>query len=139
MPDSPITAVLQALDALDAGGAAAGFAPTATLTTIDGRTVTGIADVRATLAELVGNLRATHHDVTAQWNPEPGVWVAELTAAYELRDSVRLGPYRRAMVARQGPDGIIELTIYGAHELPLIQAEQGYREVYAGGHWMPTL
>ncbi len=138
MSDSPTAAVFQRLDLLDADGAAALFAPDGKLTMIYGRTAAGAEQVRTMLTEFCGHLRATGHTLTAEWNPEPGVWIAELTATYELQNFERLGPYARAAILREGPAGISELNIYGAHEQPL-GTTGGYQEVFASGRWLPTL
>jgi hypothetical protein len=139
MPDSPIRAFLTAIDAFDVEAAASQFADRATLTMAFGQRAEGHEQLREALRSFVSELRATRHDVTAEWNPEADVWIAELTALYELRDFNQLGPFRRAIVVHSGPTGIVDMSIYGAHELPLSQAERPYQEVYAAGHWMPTL
>src|SRR5579863_640465 len=114
-------AVLRALDALDLEAAVALFAPDASLSTLFGETASGRDRVREVLGQFLGELRASHHDVGAEWNPEPGVWLAEMSATYELADFSRRGPYGRVMVLREGKDGIEQLRIYGGHELPLAQ------------------
>jgi hypothetical protein len=139
MAESPIRAVLRALDALDAGTVLAMFAADGTLLRTDGYKAEGIDAVRAAVEDFLKDLRGTEHEVTAEWNPEPGVWIAQLMARYELSDFGRHGPYPRAVVLREGPDGITELSFYGSHELPLAAAEHSYRDVYAAGRWMPTL
>ena len=139
MPDSPIRAFLSAIDALDVEAVASQFASGATLTMAFGQLAEGHEELDAALRGFASELRATKHEVTAEWNPEPDVWIAELTAVYELRDFNQLGPFLRAIVVRTGPDGIAEMSIYGAHELPLSQSERPYQEVYAAGRWMPTL
>ena len=63
----------------------------------------------------------------------------QLTARYVLLDFGEHGPYPRAVILRDSSNGIVELSFYGSHELPLAATEQGYREVHAAGHWMPTL
>jgi ketosteroid isomerase-like protein len=135
---SPISAVLDALDALDTDALTALLAPSARLLRTDGRAATGVDEVRAALTEFVSELRANTHSITAEWHPEDGVWIAELDATYELRDGERHGPYRRAVVLRSGDDGITDLRFYGSHELPLA-AHRPYQDVRAGTHWLPTL
>jgi ketosteroid isomerase-like protein len=139
MADSPITAVLRAMDALDVDATAALFADSGSLMRTDGRRAHGREEVRAAIADFFSQLHATTHEVTAEWHPEPDVWVAQLSAHYEVKDLARYGPYYRAIVLRDGPDGILELSIYGSHEPAPAAAEHKYREVYAAGHWMPTL
>ena len=139
MADSPLKAILDALDALDLDGASAMFADTGTLLRTDGRRANGIDEVRTALAEFFSQLRATSHEVTSEWHPEPDVWIAQMTARYELTDFGRHGPYPRAVILRTSPSGIVELSFYGSHELPLQAASHSYQDVYAAGRWMPTL
>jgi len=139
MPDSPITAVLRALDALDVAACVALFAPDGKLLTTDGRTATGVEQVGAVLSDFMSALRGTTHAVSSEWAVEDGVFVAEMVAHYELRDFGRHGPYPRAIVLRHGPGGITDLRFYGSHELPLATSTHPYQDVYAAGHWMPTL
>jgi hypothetical protein len=139
MSDSPITSIFRHIDALDVDGVTAMFAPDSDLVLVYGREAHGRDQVHAALAELVAGIRATHHETTAEWNPEPGLWIAELTATYELLDYGRIGPYRRAAVLHESAEGVTSLSIYGAHEGPLASDERGYQEVRAGGRWMPTL
>jgi hypothetical protein len=139
MADSPITGVLRAIDTLDLDAALAMFADTGTLLRTDGRSAKGIVEVRATLAEFFSQLRATSHEVSSEWHPEPDVWIAQLSATYELTDFGRHGPYPRAVVLRTSPSGIVELSFYGSHELPLQATTDSYQDVYAAGRWMPTL
>ncbi len=139
MPDSPLTAVVRALDALDVEAAVSQFAPDATLTMVFGQHAEGADQVRAALRAFCGELRSTRHELGAEWHPEPGVWIAELTATYQLRDFAELGPYRRAIIVRERDGAIVEMAVYGAHEPPLRASERPYQEVYAGGRWLPTL
>jgi SnoaL-like domain len=131
--------ILRALDALDLDGAVALFAPDASLTTAFGDAAEGRDRVRDVLGEFLGELRATHHEITAQWHPEDEVWIAEMSATYELSDYSRRGPYQRAIILRAGDAGIVEMRIYGAHELRLPEAGRQYAEVRAAGGWLPTL
>lgn len=132
-------AVLRALDALDLEAAVTLFAPNASLSTLFGETASGRDRVHELLGQFLGELRASHHDVRAEWNPEPGVWLAEMSATYELADFSRRGPYGRVMVLREGKDGIEQLRIYGAHELPLAQDGRSYENVRGPHGWLPTL
>jgi hypothetical protein len=138
MSESPITAVFQLLDDLDIGGAVARFAPNCTLLMVYGEETTGHEQVRELLTKFAEPLRAMRHHTTAEWHPEPSVWIAELTAEYELHDQGLVGPYLRAVVLRDSPEGIAGLNIYGSHESPL-DSRRGYQEVFAAGRWMPTL
>ena len=140
MSDSPIAAVLRAVDALDIEACVSLLAPGCRLLATDGRVAEGVAQARALLGDFLGELNRTTHRVTAEWNPEPGVWIAELEATYELRDRGRHGPYPRVMVVRAGQDGITDLRFYGSHEPPLSDSERPYEEVRSGsGRWLPTL
>lgn len=139
MPETPLLAVLRALDALDLDAAVALFAPDGCLETLYGQRAEGRDQVRRFLGGFFAGLRATHRELTSQWNPEEGVWLGELSASYELSDRSRRGPYRRAIILRSGAEGITELCLYGAHELPLSEAGRAYAEVRGADGWMPTL
>jgi hypothetical protein len=139
VPESPVASVLAAIDALDISALTALFAPDGRLLTVDGRVANGSGEIRQAAGRFTHDLRATNHRLTAEWHPEPDVWIAELEATYELTNYAQLGPYARAIFLRQGSDGILELRIYGLHERPLIDSTRGYQEVYGSGHWLPTL
>lgn len=140
MPDTPIQAVLHALDALDLEGAVELFAPDGRLTTVFGNTAAGTDQVRTVLGAFLQGLRSAHHTVVAEWNPEDGIWVAKVSGTYELADYSRHGPYERAFILRAREAGIEELRIYGQHELPLSETGRGYTEVRDARHgWLPTL
>lgn len=139
MSDTPTQRFVRALDALDLEAAVALFAPGASLSMLFGETAMGRDRVHEVLGEFLGGLRANHHELTAEWNPEPDVWLAEMSATYELADFSRRGPYGRVMVLRAGDDGIKELRTYGAHELPLAQDGRSYENVRGPHGWLPTL
>jgi hypothetical protein len=139
MSDSLMLAVLAALDALDLDTAISLFAPDGILDTPYGEKAVGREQVRGELGMFFAELRATQHDVTSVWNPEPGVWIAEVSATYELTDFSRRGPYGRAFVLRAGEQGIEQLRIYGSNELPLAESGTGYHEVRGPHGWLPTL
>jgi hypothetical protein len=139
VPETPLQAVLRALDALDLDAAVALFAPEGSLETLFGQRAEGRDRVRAMLGTFFAGLRATHRELTSEWNPEPDVWVGELSAAYELSDRSRRGPYRRALVLRCGEEGFQEMRLYGAHELPLSESGRAFAEVRGADGWMPTL
>jgi hypothetical protein len=130
---------LRAVDARDIEAMMSLLAPHVTVTTAFGESAEGIDDVRRVLGEFLRELRATHHDVSSEWNPEPGVWIAEMSATYELSDFSRRGPYERVIIIRAGDHGIEQLRIYGAHELPLPQAGRSYSEVEGPHGWLATL
>lgn len=139
MPDTPLQAVLRALDALDLDGSVALFAADGSLTTVFGDTVSGRDRIHDVLGAFLEGLRAATHELSAEWNPEPMVWIAEMSASYELSDYSRRGPYQRAIILRGGDDGIKQLRIYGAHEMPLAESGRAYTEVRGAHGWLPTL
>jgi uncharacterized protein (TIGR02246 family) len=139
VPESPVATVLAAIDAFDIDAFTALFAPDGRLLTVDGRVANGREEVRQVLGRFSADLRATSHRLTAEWHPEPDVWIAELDATYELTNYAQLGPYARAIVLRNGSGGIHELRIYGLHERPLTDSTRGYQEVFGSGRWLPTL
>jgi hypothetical protein len=132
-------AFLRAVDALDLEAAVSLFAPQGSLTTAFGDSADGIDGVRNVLSAFLRELRAAHHDVSSEWNPEPGVWISEMSATYELSDFSRRGPYARVIVLRAGDDGIEQLRIYGDHEPPLPQDGRPYSEVQGPHGWLATL
>jgi hypothetical protein len=136
--ESPITRLLADLDQLDVDAATAALAADVRLLTTDGRRAEGIEAVRELLQEFVSQLRAVRHEVTAQWH-EDGVWIAELDATYELTDYMQTSPLPRAMVLREGPDGIADLRVYGAHEQSLSQHRTGEGGMWIGERWIPPL
>ncbi len=138
MAESPIAEFLQAVDRLDVEAAMALFEPEAKLLTVDGRRGEGIDEVRELLGSFLAALRSSAHRVTAEWRQEE-VWIAEVEATYELRDWSVLRALPRAMVLRQGPEGITDLRIYGAHEHQLPDHSSGEEGVIVGGHWVPPL
>ena len=140
MPDSPIAELLAAVDRLDVEAAIALFASDGRLLTADGRRVHGIEAVRELLTDVLAELRSTSHVVTAEWHWEDGdVWVAEVDATYELRDWSDTGPLPRALVLRNGPDGIADLRVYGAHEKLLADHDSGQGGMWIGERWIPPL
>jgi hypothetical protein len=139
VPDTPMQAVLSALDALDLDGVVAMFAPDGSLTTLFGESAQGHDRIRAALGAFLEGLRSNHHEISSEWNPEDGVWIAEMSATYELSDFSRRGPYQRAIILRAGAAGIAEMRIYGGHELPLGDSGRHYEEVHTPGGWLPTL
>ena len=139
MGESPIRVFIDAIDKLDLEPVIALFAPDGRFTTAFGTEAVGLEQVRGELSKFLSELRATEHQITAEWNPEPGTWIAETTATYELTDFSRRGPYKRAIFARSALGLIEHLTIYGAHELPLPEAERAYTNVRGPHGWMPTL
>ena len=138
MADSPISAVLRAMEALDVDACISLFTPDGRLLSTDGNVAEGPEAVRAVLSDLFADLRAATYRVTAQWHPDEDVWIAEVDATYDLKEHGLRGPYPRAMVLRGGRE-IAELRVYGRHELPLTESGVSYREVLAGNRWLATL
>ena len=135
MSRSPVDELLSAIDRLDVDRAMALFAPEARLLAVDGRRAQGTDAVRELLGELVASLRATTHRVTTQWHVDD-VWIAEVDASYEFQDFLQLNDLPRAFVLRTAGDGIGDLRVYGAHERPLADADEG---TWAGSLWVPPL
>jgi hypothetical protein len=136
--DSPIAQLLGAVDEFDVEAAVAMFAPDAQLMSVDGRRSVGGDAVRELLTGLVKVLRSSSHRITAQWHQQD-VWIAEVEATYELKEDMLRITRPRAFVLQDGPDGIIELHAYGAHE-PLLgdhHTEEG--DMRLGGRWIPPL
>ena len=132
-------AALSALDALDLEAAVGLFAADGSLTTVFGDTASGRDRIREVLGAFLRDLRGSRHEVTSEWNPEEGVWIAEMSATYELSDYSRRGPYARAIILRAGVGGIEQMRIYGAHELPLAESGRSFSEVRGAHGWLPTL
>jgi hypothetical protein len=133
---SPIAELLQAVDKLNFDAAAALFADDCRVLTPDGRRAEGIEAVRGLLTDMRAGLRSTTHLITAQWH-EQNVWIAEVEATYELQDWLRLSALPRAFVLRDGPDGFVDLRVYGAHERPLADHRTGEEGIWIGERWMP--
>jgi SnoaL-like domain len=138
MSESPIEQLLGAIDKHDVEGAMALIAPNCRLLTVDGRRSDGEAGVRAMLTDFDAMVRSTTHRITAQWHKDD-VWIAEVEASYELRDWSKIGALPRACVLREGPDGVAELHVYGAHERPLSDHRTEDEGIRIGGRWMPPL
>ena len=130
--------LLGAIDKRDVEAAMALVAPDCRLLVVDGRRVKGAAAVRELLTDFVATLRSTTHRVTAQWHQDD-VWIAEMEATYELKDWLKLDALPRALVLRDGPDGIVELHAYGAHERPLSEHHAGEEGMLLAGRWIPPL
>lgn len=130
--------LLQAVDALDVDAAMAMMAPDCSFLTADGRTARGSDATRKLLSDFLGQLRETTHRVTARWH-EDDVWIAEVEATYVLQDWLRTDGLRRAFFLHDGPQGITELRVYGAHERPLSEHRTGEEGLWIGDHWIPPL
>ena len=140
MSDSPIAELLAAIDRLDVEAAGALFASDGSLLTADGRRAHGLEAVRELLRDVLAELRSTSHKVTAEWHWQDGdVWIAEVDANYELQDWLQTGPLPRALVLRNGPNGIADLRVYGAHEKTLGDHDRGEGGLWVGERWIPPL
>ena len=138
MRDSPIQRLVQAMDARDVDALASLFAPGGRLMTADGRHAADTEAVRAVVTEFFGALRSTTHKVTAEWHQD-NVWIAEIDASYELRDWLQLKDLSRVLVVREGPEGIDDLRVYGAHERALTDHPTGEEGMWVGMRWIPPL
>jgi hypothetical protein len=136
--ESPIAQLFAAVDKLDVEAATALFARDARLLTADGQRAAGIEDVRQLLTDFLGGLRSTSHRITAAWH-EADTWIAEVDATYELEDWLQTRPLPRALVLRQGPDGIADLRVYGAHERQLADHPRGGLGTWIRGRWIPPV
>jgi len=138
MQESPVDELLEAIDKLDVDAVLARAAPDVRLLTVDGRRAEGREGMRELLTDFVEELRSSTHRVTAQWHPDD-VWIAEVDATYELKDFTRIGVLPRVFVLRDGPGGLHDMRVYGAHERPLAELRSGEHEMRLGGHWIPPL
>lgn len=130
--------MLEAVDKLDVDAASAMFSTDAQLLTADGRRAAGIDAVRDLIADYLSVLRSSSHRVTAVWH-EDNVWIAEVEADYELRDYLELKALPRAFFIRDGPQGISQMHVYGAHEHPLADHPSGEGGMWIGERWIPPL
>lgn len=138
MDESPIDQLLGAIDKLDVEAVMALSAPDIRILSADGRRAEGTEAVRELLTDFLATLRSTTHRITAHWHQD-NVWIAEVEATYELKDWVRTGALPRAFVLRDGPDGFVDLRVYGAHERPLADHRTGEEGMRIGGRWIPPL
>jgi hypothetical protein len=138
MTASPMEQLLDVMDRCDVEGLVDLFAPSGRLMTADGRHAEGADAVRALLTEFFGALRSTTHKATAQWQQD-NVWMAEIEASYELRDWLQMKGLPRVFVLREGPQGIDDLRVYGAHEHALTEHRTGEEGMWVGSRWIPPL
>ena len=138
MDDSPIAQLLAAVDEFDVEAAVALFAPDARLLSVDGRRADGSDAVRELLTDLVNVLRSSAHRITALWH-EQNVWIAEVEATYELKEDMLKITRPRAFVLYDGPEGFVDLHVYGAHERWLGDRHTNEGEMRLGGRWIPPL
>ncbi len=113
-------------------------APDCRLLVVDGRRAEGAEAVRALLATFLAAVRSSTHHVTSQWHQDDA-WIAEVDGDYELIDRLRITARPRAFVMREGPHGLADIRVYGAHEQPLADHAAGREGLHLGGHWIPPL
>lgn len=138
MSESPIVQLLEAVDRLDVDAVMALVAPDGRFLTADGRRAEGAQAVRALLTDFLATLRSTSHEIKAQWHQED-VWIAEVEAKYELKDWLQTRALPRAFFIRQGPGGLADVRVYGAHERPLTDHRTGDEGMWIGERWVPPL
>jgi hypothetical protein len=136
--DSPIHRLLAAVDSLNVEAAIALVAPDCRMLAVDGTRANGSEAMRELLSGFFATLRSMRHRVTAQWHVDD-VWIAEVDGSYELIDWLQLNALPRAFVLRDGPDGFVELRVYGAHERPLTDHRTGEEGMRVGERWIPPL
>jgi hypothetical protein len=138
MDESPAAKLISAVDKLDVDAVVALLARDVSVLVADGRRTEGSEAARGLMSEFLGALRECTHRITAQWHVDD-YWIAEIEATYALKDGLEAGPLARALVLRQGSDGLSELRVYGADERPLTEHPTGDEGMWVGGRWVPPL
>lgn len=138
MEQSPLEQLLASIDAFDVAAVMALVGSDPRFLTADGRRAAGAGEVRTLLTELLAELRATRHTITAQWHVDD-VWIAEVDADYELQDYLELRALPRVFILRMRDDGSVDLRVYGAHEHPLTDHRTGEEGMWIGTRWIPPL
>jgi hypothetical protein len=136
--DSPIKRLLAAVDSLDVEAAIGLVAPNCRMLAVDGTRANGSEAMRELLSDFFASVRSMSHHITAQWHVDD-VWIAEVDGSYELLDWLQLNALPRAFVVRDGPNGLIDLRVYGAHEHPLTDHRTGEEGMRIGERWIPPL
>jgi hypothetical protein len=136
--ESPIDQLLAAIDARDVDAVVDLMASDCRMLTVDGRRAEGRQAVRLLLTEFLTMLRSATHQVTAQWHPD-NVWIAEVDATYELQDWLEIPALPRVFIVRDGPEGLVDLRVYGAHERPITDHRTGEEGMRIGERWIPPL
>jgi hypothetical protein len=136
--DSPIQRLLATVDSLDVEAAIGLVAPNCRMLAVDGTRANGSQAMRELLSDFFATLRSMSHHITAQWHVDD-VWIAEVEGNYEMLDWLQLNGLPRAFVLRDGPDGFIDLRVYGAHERPLTDHRTGEEGMRIGERWIPPL
>src|SRR5271156_3703594 len=96
--ESPITQFFAAVDSQDLDRAMSALTPDSRLLTPDGRQVEGSKSIRELLSDFFSEIRSMTHEVQAQWHVED-VWIAEVSASYELRDWHKFEELPRAVIS----------------------------------------
>jgi hypothetical protein len=113
------------------------LAPDVEMLVADGRRASGLEAGLELIDDAVGSNREMAHEFTNVWHTE-GVWIAEVSARYVLRDWHELRDVPRVFIAREGADGISELRVYGANEHPMHELME-QEEMRIGGRPMMPL
>jgi len=135
---SPIDKLLVAIDELDIDAVVGLAAPDCRFLSVDGQRAEGPEALRKALTGFLAGLRSATHRVTAQWHQDD-VWIAEVEATYELRDWLQIRDLPRAFILRDGPEGFVNLHVYGAHEHPITDHRTGEEGMRIGERWIPPL
>jgi hypothetical protein len=132
MDVSPMERLLIAIDERDVDAIVALLAPDVQFLGVDGRRADGRDEARRLISDALSMVRSLSHEITSQWQHDE-VWIAEVRLTYELQDWFLLRDAPRALFVHQGPEGITELHIYGAHERPLAEHRGDRSELRIGG------
>jgi hypothetical protein len=126
------------METLDANGAVSALAPEVSLLMADGSRVQGRDQADRLISGFLSQLRSLSYEVAAQWHVQD-TWIAEANATYELTDHYQTAALPRALFARVGETGIVDLRVYGAHEHPVAEHRTGEEGMWIGGRWVPPL
>lgn len=118
--ESPLRSLLAAMDKLDVEATMALCGSECRFLAVDGRHAEGHEAVRQLVSDFLSQLRSTTHEITSQWHQDD-VWIAEVTASYELMNWLRMEGLPRAIIIRVAADGIRDIRAYGAGERQLIE------------------
>jgi hypothetical protein len=130
--ESPVVALLTAIDRLDIDAVVALCAEDCSLTSVDGRHAEGRQAVGQLLKDFFSQLRSTSHQVTSQWR-EGDTWIAEVLATYELKDWLLIENLPRAFFVQATAEGVVAVRAYGGHERPLTDHVTGDETTRIGG------
>jgi SnoaL-like protein len=132
MDVSPIERLLLAVDERDVDAIVALLSPDVQFLAVDGRRADGRDEARGLISDALSVVRRVSHEIISQWHHDE-VWIAEVSLTYELQDWYLLRDAPRALFVHQGPEGITEWHIYGAHERPLAEHGGDSGELRIGG------